>query len=201
MFRSTIIGIFNDIIPMMVISLVIIVSVRLLYLIKNHQKITFYKEFMMLAFIVYVMALFRVVTFQDISVQDMNIVPFKEILRYEFGSKLFIRNVIGNMLMFIPYGFFVSYVLKENKPYIPFVLTLLVSVTIELTQYKIGRVFDVDDIFLNILGGLIGYVIYLLLIKIHNKLPNSLKKTFIYNIIVAVVILIILLYFIGVFYV
>ena len=201
MFRNAIIEIFNGIIPMMIIFLVIIISMRIVYLQKKKQKVCFYKEFLLLAFIIYVMALFRAVTFQDISASDINIVPFKEILRYEFGSKAFMKNVIGNMLMFIPYGFFVSYILKEKKPYIPFFLTLLVSITIELTQRGIGRVFDIDDIFLNILGGLLGHMLYLLCIKTNNKLPNSLKKEFIYNIIVAIVILVIILYFIGVFYV
>ena len=201
MFRNTIIAIFNDILPMMIISLVIIVSIRILYLKKNNQPFILYKEFMLLTFIVYVMALFRAVTFQDISSTDINVIPFKEILRYEIGSKAFIKNVVGNMLMFIPYGFFVSYILKEKKPYLPFGLALLVSLTIEITQHDIGRVFDIDDIFLNVLGALVGHMVYLVIVKLYHKLPNALKKEYIYNIMVAAIILIIIFYFIGVFYV
>lgn len=201
MFRNTILEIFKDIIPMMLICLVIIISIRILYLIKNKKKFVFYKEMIYLGFIIYIMVLFRVVTFQDINFSDFNITPFKEILRYQFGSRLFFKNVVGNMLMFVPYGFFISYILEEKKPFVPFVLTLLVSITIETTQYKIGRVFDIDDIFLNVIGGILGYIIYKIIINFKNKLPSSLQKEFIYNIIVFVIMLIILLYLMGVFYV
>ena len=39
-------------------------------------------------------------------------------------------------------------------------MTLIVSIIIELIQLKIGRAFDVDDIILNIAGGLLGYFLY-----------------------------------------
>ena len=147
MFRNVIFNVLKSIYPMMLVVLFIIVLIRIIYLIKSKKKFVFYKEIIYLGFAIYLMALFRVVTFQDINFSDFNIIPFKEILRYQFGSKLFFKNVIGNMVMFIPYGFFISYFLKENKIYTSFLLTLLVSITIELMQFKIGRVFDIDDIF------------------------------------------------------
>ena len=201
MFRNTILEIFKDVFPMMLICLVILISLRLVYLIKNKKKFIFYKEVLYLGFLIYIICLFRVVSFQDVNFSDFNIIPLKEISRYQFGSRLFIKNVIGNMIMFIPYGFFISYILEEKKPFVPFFLTILVSVTIEITQYRIGRVFDIDDIILNIIGGVIGYIVYLMTIKIKNKLPSSLQKEYIYNIITLIIILVILLYLIGVFYV
>ena len=45
-------------------------------------------------------------------------------------------------------------------------LVLFASLSIELTQLFIGRVFDVDDILLNVLGGIIGYLFYYILSKI-----------------------------------
>ena len=150
----------------------------------------------MLDFIMYVIALFEVVTFQDVSWSSSNFIPFKEMLRYEFGTKLFFKNVVGNMIMFIPFGFFTSYFLKLKKIYSVFILTLLTSITIETTQLLIGRVFDIDDILLNILGGLIGYFIFKIIYKI-----KFLKKESIYNIIISVILILIVLYLIGVFYV
>ena len=201
MFRDTILQIYKDISPMMSICLVIIIALRLLHLIKHKKKIVFYKEIIYLGFIIYIMGLFRVVTFQDINFSDFNIIPFKEILRYQFGSKLFYKNVIGNMIMFVPYGFFISYILEEKKFYVPLFLTFLVSITIETTQYRIGRVFDIDDIMLNIIGGIAGYLLYKLALKLKSKLPNLLQKEIVYNIIVLIIILLILLYLMGVFYV
>ena len=200
MFRENILNIFEDIWPMLFICSVIIISLRLVYLIKNKVKFIFYKEMLMLGFIIYVMVLFRVVTFQDVSWSSSNFIPFEEMFRYEFGTKLFYKNVIGNMLMFSPYGFFISYFLKIKKPWLVLLLTTLVSFTIEITQLLIGRVFDIDDIMLNIVGGLLGFVLYYLFIKIKNKIV-LLQKQYIYNIIIVIIILVIVLYLQGVFYV
>lgn len=200
MFRETILNIFEDIWPMLFICCVIIISMRLIYLIKNKGKFIFYKEMLMLGFIIYVMALFRVVTFQDVSWSSSNFIPFEEMFRYEFGTKLFYKNVVGNMLMFIPYGFFISYFLKIKKPWLVLFLTTLVSITIEITQLLIGRVFDIDDIMLNIVGGLLGFILYYLFVKIKSKI-GLLQKQYIYNIIMVIILLIIVLYLCGVLYV
>ena len=200
MFRETILNIFEDIWPMLFICLVIIISLRITYLIKNKVKFVFYKEMLMLGFIIYVMALFRVVTFQDVSWSSSNFIPFEEMFRYEFGTKLFYKNVVGNMLMFIPYGFFISYFLKTKNPLLILLLTTLVSVTIEFTQLLIGRVFDIDDIMLNIIGGLLGFIIYYVFVKVKNKIV-LLQKPYIYNIMMVFILLAIILYLQGVFYV
>jgi len=145
-------------------------------------------------FIIYVMSLFYVVTFQDVGWSSSNFIPFKEMFRYEIGSFMFYKNIVGNTLMFIPYGFFVSWILKNKKLSISFILSFITSLTIEFTQLLIGRVFDVDDIMLNILGGMIGFGIYYFLDKMRDYLPEILKKTFIYNIIVVSVMIILLMY-------
>ena len=44
--------------PMLTIFLVIIISARVFYLILNKEKFVFYKEFLALVFIVYVLMLF-----------------------------------------------------------------------------------------------------------------------------------------------
>ncbi len=196
MFYNSIKEIMIDIWPSLLICCVIMISLRITYLIKNNIKFVFYKEILMLGFIMYVIALFEVVTFQDVSWSSSNFILFNEMLRYDFGTKLFFKNVVGNMLMFIPFGFFTSYFLKLKKVYSVFLLTLLTSITIETTQLLIGRVFDIDDIILNVIGGLIGYLIFKIIYKI-----KFLKKEFIYNIIMIVVLIAIILYLLGVFYV
>ena len=196
MFSNSIKEILLDIWPSLIICFIIITSLRITFLVKNKIKFIFYKEILMLGFIMYVRALFEVVTLQDVSWSSSNFIPFKEMLRYEFGTKLFFKNVVGNMIMFIPFGFFTSYFLKLKKIYSVFILTLLTSITIETTQLLIGRVFDIDDILLNILGGLIGYFIFKIIYKI-----KFLKKESIYNIIISVILILIVFYLIGVFYV
>lgn len=168
--------------PTVFISVAIIVSLRLTYLYKNHLRFVFYQELFMLSFILYILCLFQVVTFQDVvNWSSNNFVPFQEILRYDIGSRLFFRNVLGNMILFLPYGFFASFYLKLKKVSSVFFLTLIASVSIETMQLAIGRVFDVDDIILNLLGGIIGFGIYYILDKIGHKLPNAFHKEWLLN--------------------
>jgi len=197
MFKTTIMQILNETWPMILICCVILISLRLVYLYKNHQKLVLYKELLSLMFAIYVMCLFYVVTFQDVSWSTSNVTIFKEMFRYEFGSKLFFHNVVGNMIMFIPYGFFITYFLKIKKPYLVIALTTLVSLTIEITQLLIGRVFDIDDIILNILGGLFGYIVYVIMDKVNAHLPSWLKRPITYSIILVLMLLLGVLYLVG----
>lgn len=159
--------------PMIVISILILSSLRIVDIINNKKKFIFYKEVLTLIFAIYVLCLFQVVTFEDTSsFSSNNLIPFKEILRYNFGSRLFVKNVIGNLVIFIPYGIFSSLYSKLDKFWQAFSLILFASVTIEVTQSLIGRVFDIDDIFLNVIGGMCGYYIYMIYNKISSKLPN-----------------------------
>lgn len=158
---NTIQGVVDFAWPMVLISIVILVSLRVCYLIKNKEKLVLYKELLGLSFVIYILCLFQVVTFQDnVSWATNNFIPFKEMFRYDIGSRLFVKNVVGNALMFLPYGFFVSYYLKNTKPWLTLILTVVASFSIELVQMVIGRVFDIDDILLNLLGGYLGYLVY-----------------------------------------
>ncbi len=190
---NTIQGVVNFTWPMIIISVVVIVSCRLSYIIKNKDKerFVFYKELLMLSFIIYILCLFQVVTFQDdVSWASNNFIPFNEIFRYSITSRLFIKNVIGNMLMFLPFGFFISYYLNNEKVWLTLFITVITSLAIELVQLTmIGRVFDVDDIILNVIGGVAGFYIYHLLSYIGDKVPSVFKSEWFLNI-VSVIILI-----------
>lgn len=91
------------------------------------------------------------------SNSGFNIIPFQEIFRYEVGSRLFIFNVFGNIMAFVLFGLIVSSYIKPKTVVPPIIISLLVSVTVEFVQLNIGRSFDVDDIILNVVGGLIGF--------------------------------------------
>ena len=166
--------------PLIALSSIVLIDIRLTYLLKNKEKIHLGNEMMMLTFIVYILCLFQIVTSQDVSsVHGVNVTLFKELTRYQIGTKLFYRNIIGNIIMFIPFGFFTSYYLKLNKKRTIFYLTLIVSVVIELIQLKIGRAFDVDDIILNMVGSMIGYLLYRLMDRVFGDLSDTIKGTFI----------------------
>lgn len=180
---NTLHGVISITWPMVLISCVVIVGLRISYLIKNKKKFVIYKELLSLSFLIYIMCLFQVVTFQDdVTWSSNNFVPFKEILRYNMGSRLFFKNVVGNMVMFLPYGFFISYYLDSKKLTGPFILTAITSFSIETVQLVIGRVFDVDDIILNMLGGTIGFYIYHIICLFGGKFPKILKNEWFLNI-------------------
>ena len=170
--KSAMVSIFSQIWPMIFICSVIMIILRIAYLIKNKVKFVFYKEIFMFIFVLYMMCLFYVVSFQDIDsaqISGYNIIPFKEMFRYRLGSRLFFKNVIGNMLMFVPFGFFTAYILRKISFKWVFIITLVVSITIEITQTYIGRVFDIDDVILNVIGGSIGYYIFDFLYKFRKE--------------------------------
>lgn len=193
---NTIRGVMDLTWPMIVISVLIVSSIRLFDIFKNKKEFCFYKEVMTLTFMIYVLCLFQVVTFEDpVSITTSNnFTPFKEIMRYQFGSRLFIKNVIGNLAMFVPFGIYVSYFIKADNKWHSLFLITFASTTIETTQMAIGRVFDVDDIILNVIGGFIGYIIYYVLSKISSKMPKFIKKEFFLNILTAFCLVILLYY-------
>ena len=179
---NTLKGVVNLTWPMIIISVVIIVSLRITYLLKNKTRFILYKELLALSFIIYILCLFQVVTFQDtVSWSSNNFIPFREMFRYHIGSRLFIKNVLGNVLLFLPFGFFCSYYLDVKKAYIPAILTLVASISIECVQMTIGRVFDIDDIMLNIAGGLLGYLMYYLIVRIGNSFPKVFQSEWFLN--------------------
>lgn len=198
MIRGTIMEIFSSVWPLLILVSVIVISLRVTYIIKYKPKFVFYKEMLYFGFILYILCLFYVVTFQDVNWSTSNYIPFKEMFRYTFGSRLFFKNVIGNMLMFMPFGFFVAYILKLNKTWIIALLATIVSCTIESIQLVIGRVFDVDDIILNILGAIVGFLIFKFVYFLKLKSPSFLKKDIIYNILMVIIIILMFIYMFGI---
>ncbi len=175
MFTNIFLDIIHNIWPMLFIFTIIIVSIRIAYIFCNKENFVLYKELSMLCFILYILLLYYIVTFQDSSYGTNNFTLFKEIFRYNIASKLFIKNVLGNIILFIPFGVFVTHYVKNNKVYITFVLTLLVSCAIEFAQNIIGRTSDIDDVLLNVIGGVIGFYIYKFSDKIVDKLPRFMR--------------------------
>ena len=91
----------------------------------------------------------------------------------------------------MPYGYFAAEYLKSKKFILPVLLTSIVSITIELVQLNIGRTFDIDDVILNTIGGLFGYLLFKVIEKIKNKLPKFFKTEGFVNFFVIIILIII----------
>lgn len=173
----------NRIWPVIAIFLCVLITVRVAYLLSNHKKIELYKEIFMLIFVIYILLLFELLTAADTNTyHGMNLKPFTEITRYKFGTRLFNINVFGNILIFIPFGLFIASYLKSKKVFSVFFVSLITSSFVELVQLRVGRSFDIDDIILNVLGSVLGYLLYVGLKSMKQKMPKVLKKEFVYNI-------------------
>lgn len=187
MIKNTLNETLNSVWPMLTIFLVVIISVRIAYILINKEKFVFYKEFMTLVFVIYALMLFELVTNRDLGGSGINLIPFKEIMRYDFSSELFKYNVIGNLVMFMPFGYFVSNYIKANKIYQITILSAIASFTVEFVQLQIGRAFDIDDVILNIIGGICGFLIYICLNAIKKHLPGIFQRDIIYNILCVII--------------
>lgn len=96
----------------------------------------------------------------------INLVPFRTITSFfvHFNMDIFLVNIVGNIIMFMPWGFGIVLLRKRNR-HIGSVMgySLLLPLFIETSQLFIGRSVDVDDLILNFAGGCLGAGIYFLL--------------------------------------
>lgn len=180
--------------PMLTIFVVVLAVVRILHMIDNNEKIVFYEEFLNLLFLLYALIIYRLLTNTEGATSGINLIPFKEILRYNFHSELFYYNVIGNIVLFIPFGFFVSRYVNAKKASHILIASAIISLTIEIVQYQIGRAFDIDDVLLNVVGSILGFLLFIALIAIKNHLPKFLKRDAFYNILCIILIIVIIFY-------
>lgn len=99
-----------------------------------------------------------------------NLELFKEIRRFwenreKIGVAGVITNLLGNIAAFAPFGFFLPMLFRPaENALVCTLLTALFSLLVETAQLlsKVGA-FDVDDIFLNAVGGFVGYLFFYLL--------------------------------------
>ena len=102
-----------------------------------------------------------------------NLIPFQEIRRFwiyreQVGTFAWVSNLLGNVIGFLPFGFILPVIFRNFSSFWSimfggFLFSLLVE-TIQLVT-KVGC-FDVDDLILNTLGAILGYLAFMLCDKI-----------------------------------
>lgn len=121
--------------------------------------------------IIFATILFTPITFEP-EIHILNLIPFN---LQEIGIQQFLIEKIPNIILFIPLGFFLPAVFKSNrKAYKTILITFALTFGVEFFQYFIGRSSDIDDIITNLLGGIIGFIVFKLL-------DRFLKKTTFWN--------------------
>lgn len=99
-----------------------------------------------------------------------NLTLFREIKRFieyrhVLGYKAVFLNVVGNVIAFMPFGFLLPPLMNyKTNWFVTTIWAFLFSLFVETIQlfFRLGR-FDVDDMLLNTIGGLLGYIICILL--------------------------------------
>lgn len=153
-------------------------SESLMNMLERIQKVFLYG-----VFICYICFLLKLLLLSRVSLLDLlnshrpvyrsiNLIPFHSIKEYLFSNSATIKrfafaNVGGNIMIFIPLGACLL-LFKSNKRIIPNLLFIfIVSLCIEIIQGLLGiGTSDIDDIILNVLGGLIGILVYKFLLFI-----------------------------------
>lgn len=161
-----------------------------LYNYRRYGSISFIRSFVLFSFIFYLQCAFYLVILPlpdpssviNNSGSFIQLIPFNFVLEFihhtSFNYKdlstiliaikedVFIQPLF-NIFLTMPFGVYLGYYFKQDIRKV-FVYSLLLSVFFEVTQLtgifgfypKPYRLFDIDDIFLNTLGGVLGYFIH-----------------------------------------
>lgn len=96
--------------------------------------------------------------------RNLNLKPFTTIKPYlkHFDQTYASTNILANLLLFVPVGFLIPIAYPERKKFFKTMsLCLITTVVIEIFQYITCLGFcDIDDILLNMLGSVIGFIAY-----------------------------------------
>lgn len=138
-------------------------------------------------FIAYILFLIYFLIFSDwygrsgMAEYHYNLVLFQEIRRFWdyreiVGLSAAMSNLLGNILIFVPFGFFFPMASKKRSFFRTVKWSFGISLAIEFFQLisKVGC-FDVDDLLLNTLGGIVGYICYVLCVFMSRR--KYVKKT------------------------
>ena len=139
-------------------------------------------------FVLYILFVFYFLIFSDwygrtgeMQEYHYNLVLFKEIKRFwnyrgQLGAFATFTNLFGNIVIFLPFGFFMPMASKYRSFWATAVNSLALSLLVETFQLltRVGC-FDVDDLVLNTLGGILGYITFMICNTIRRRY-NAKRK-------------------------
>lgn len=114
-----------------------------------------------------------------ITKEAISLIPFETITSFlDWGSTDDIWiNIISNFVIFIPFGFLLPCLWdKFRRLWVIAPVCLATPVFIEFFQLFINRHTDVDDVILNFLGGMFGWVIYRIINRITQKKKQNREE-------------------------
>ncbi|WP_308447211.1 VanZ family protein [Alkalihalobacterium chitinilyticum] len=134
------------------------------------------RAFALVLFVIYLSLLFYVTLFawnygaslgaEGPGGRNYNLIPFRSIYRISVFSKDImdpITILLGNIVLFMPFGFLLPFAMKQLKKVILKVTIAgcIISIFIESSQFMFTyRVANIDDVILNTFGALVGVLLF-----------------------------------------
>lgn len=141
---------------------------------KSTKKIQPLRCLLWLLFLLYLLLLARITLFKQVSLYNLgaavgagersvSLLPFgsvADMVRHHVSLFRIVENVLGNILLFVPFGFILPALMKKEKR-IVILYGVLLSLSIETVQllFALGSM-DVDDLMFNTLGTALGYGLF-----------------------------------------
>lgn len=189
---TSILGYITEMVPYLFVALPIIIIFRVIYNKKRgNAKYHVYHEIGVITFLLFMTALFSqtILTFLYTgpvvtrSFSNVNLIPFRvfqdnyyAITELNFWQP-FIINFLGNICIFMPIGFMIPLLWSRfNRFWKVSLIGLSISLFIEITQLSQARSSDIDDLWLNTVGSMIGFCVYLVTKKHFPKANHLFKK-------------------------
>ena len=150
---------------------------------KGYKRIRFLGKIL---FVLYIAFIIYFLIFSDwygrgdvMSEYRYNLVLFREIKRFwkyreQLGMFAMFTNLFGNVLIFMPFGFFMPIACRYKRFFSALIYSFGLSLCVETFQLvaKVGS-FDVDDLLLNTVGGAAGYILY--------AICNAIRRKYVYG--------------------
>ena len=170
---------------------IIFVIIRLCWLLFIRHRRTLKSEACVWIFTFYVILLLMLTVFRDTyfpwqltfnfhrDLGEINLVFMKETIKLTHGQSLldFFYNSLGNVLWFIPFGLLFPEVIQKNKMGVTVIVGACLSICIEGLQFILETgVSDIDDVFFNVCGAIIGFIIYKIIYRFLIRKNSSFMK-------------------------
>ena len=144
---------------------------------KKLLRILFYLSFIIyISVLIYILILSRrsfnsgPISYVEELIKHSNFIPFKTIIGYIndiVSNRMYtgpLYNLLGNLMICFPLGIYLTIFIKKSNLKSIFITSTFIIFVLEFIQLLLKRgQFDIDDLILNVIGAMIGYII------LHNK--------------------------------
>lgn len=113
---------------------------------------------------------------------SINLIPFSSIIDYIKFIKVGVSdiwdvstNLVGNILCFIPMGFLPPLLFRHCKTWHTLFYGTMLSLVTEFGQYFIMRFVSIDNVILNIIGTICGYLLFRFISKTFPECVDKIR--------------------------